>query len=136
MSESRARPAGPPSHACPACFEALDATERIVSFDCGHKACLACVTEGLRVLRSSSPAAGSENPCTTQPLACFLGRGSCQGVLFHSETRAVLRRILPQHRPATAPVTEPPPDPDAAAARSDRPSESAASPDSADSDIG
>jgi hypothetical protein len=134
MSEKRAPPVGAPSDECPACLEAFDTSNNTVSFDCGHAACLHCVTAGLRVHKSSIAA---EKPWTVQPLACFLGRGSCKGALFYSQTRAVLRRILPPGpAAASAPVAEPPladaaapPDPDAAAADADRPPP--ASPDSA-----
>jgi hypothetical protein len=97
-----------PSHVCPACWEAFDTPDKTVSFDCGHVACLSCVTEGLRVLRKSSNAGSPGSAPTVQPLACFLSPDSCNGVLFWAQTRAVLRRI--QLRPAatTVPVEEQP----------------------------
>jgi hypothetical protein len=113
MSEKRAPRAGAPSHACLVC----GTSENTVPFDSGHEACLSCDTEGLCLLKSSHPG----SPGIVQPLACFLGRGSCDGVLFYSRTRAVLRRILPQPRPSvtTAPDGDPPPSAEAAAPTAD-----------------
>jgi hypothetical protein len=119
----------------------------MVTFDCGHGACLSCVTSSLSVLRQSSSDTASGRPTQApimRPLPCYFGPGSCDGVLFCAQTRAVLRRIQPRPRPApaapAASITEPldlaeaavpphtpsTPDSDAAAANADTPPPAAA----------
>ena len=115
MCEKRPPQEGAPSLVCPGCLEESGTSDTMVAFDCGHAACLSCVTHSLRILRDSP-----DSNHTVQPLACFLGKDSCNGVLFCAQTRAVLRRISrPAASTAAAPATEPPPPPeeDAAAPR-------------------
>lgn len=122
---------GTPSLACPACLEEFGTSVSMVAFDCGHAACLSCVTHNLRMLRDSSNHAAQP---LAQPLACFLGRDRCKGVLFCAETRAVLGRIQlharsagdsepppPEEEAAEAPRTPHTPDAAAAAADADTP---------------
>eukprot|EP00291_Cryptomonas_curvata_P013462 CAMPEP_0172184994 /NCGR_PEP_ID=MMETSP1050-20130122/19907_1 /TAXON_ID=233186 /ORGANISM="Cryptomonas curvata, Strain CCAP979/52" /LENGTH=232 /DNA_ID=CAMNT_0012858899 /DNA_START=34 /DNA_END=728 /DNA_ORIENTATION=+ len=102
---------GAPSLACPACLEEFGTSTSMVVFDCDHAACLSCVTLNLGMLRDSSHHAAQP---LAQPLACFLGRDRCKGVLFCAQTRAVLRRIQLQAR--SAGDSEPPPPPEEEAA--------------------
>ncbi len=108
MCETRApQAAGAPSPTCPSCLDDSDAAAIMVAFDCGHAACLSCVTRSLGILRDSPHH-------TARPLACFLGRTlGCNGVLCCAQTRAVLRRIRLHALPAG--VSEPAPAPEEAA---------------------
>jgi hypothetical protein len=112
ICEKRAPQESTPLTACPGCFDEFGTPANMVEFDCGHTACLACVTNSLLVLRDSSSHIG-------QPLPCFLGRDSCNGVLFCVQTRSVLRRIQTTELPP--PKDAAPRMPDAAAADADTP---------------
>ncbi len=83
---------------CPCCLEPM-VLANSVPFDCGHFACVACVTSSLGMLKlaPASQLNAGEQPSSldgvAQPLRCYhLGEG-CPGVLYYQETLMVLDRL-------------------------------------------
>ncbi len=82
---------------CPCCLGPVIPADT-VPFDCGHFACVACVTANLDQLKRA-PARhlnATEQPNSldsiAQPVRCYLGEG-CPGVLYYQETLLVLDRL-------------------------------------------